>query len=297
MARESTSGARPRRGANGKAGPALLEPPPGSHATSVPSRGYGDADYAGVPGGSAQRFGIDEANLAIRRNFIRLGEQERSLLAGLTPWARSVAEEIAREFYNWQFEFGPTRRFFESHAQNTGTSISQLRQTLERAQTGYFTQIFEGAEGSWGVGYFERRLKVGAIHDKINLPFKWYIGSYAEFQRLTSLYLRKAFKDPKKIAAAEQAINKVFNYDIQAISDAFLMNTFESMGLSLEAVQAAPGADKTEHLDQIKEALSAVLERAEAIASGDLDSSAFDASDGQTEKGRSGIRSHRSGKV
>ncbi len=138
------------------------------------------------------------------------------------------------------------------------------------------------------MGYFERRLKVGAIHDKINLPFKWYIGSYAEFQRLTSLYLRKAFKDPKKIAAAEQAINKVFNYDIQAISDAFLMNTFESMGLSLEAVQAAPGADKTEHLDQIKEALSAVLERAEAIASGDLDSSAFDASDGQTDKGALG---------
>jgi methyl-accepting chemotaxis protein len=286
MARESKSGARPRQGASGKAGSALLEPLLGSHGTSVPARGgYSGASHAGESGGSAQRFGIDDANLAIRRNFIRLGEEERNLLAQLIPWARSVAAEMAREFYDWQFEFGPTRRFFESQAHNSGTSIGQLRQTLERAQAGYFTQIFEGAEENWGVGYFERRLEAGAIHVTINLPFKWYIGSYAEFQRLTSLYLRKAFKDPKKIAAAEQATNKVFNYDIQAISDAFLMNTIEWMGLSLDGVEAAPGADKTEHVDQIKGAFSAVLERAEAIACGDLDSSAFDSWGGQAEKG------------
>ena len=182
---------------------------------------YSGSGHSGGTLSSAQRFGIDEANLAIRRNFIRLGEEERSLLSELTPWARSVASEIAKEFYDWQFEFGPTRRFFESHAQGAGTSIGQLRQTLERAQTGYFTQIFEGAEENWGVDYFERRLKVGLIHDKINLPFKWYIGSYCEFQRLTSLYLRKGFKDSKKIAAAEQAIYKIFNYEIQASATRF----------------------------------------------------------------------------
>ena len=285
MARESKGGTAPRHGASGKGGAALLESPlrsPSHGATAsggsgnrpgtlVPARGgHGGADHSGASGGNAQRFGIDEENLAIRRNFIRLGEEERSLLAELTPWARSVAAEIAREFYNWQFEFGPTRRFFDSHAQNTGTSVSQLRQALERAQTGYFTQIFEGAEENWGVGYFESRLKIGLIHDKINLPFKWYIGSYSEFQRLTSIYLRKAFKDPRKIAAAEQAVNKVFNYDIQAIGDAFLMNTFESMGLGLEGVEAAPGTDKTEHIDQIKEAIGVLLRQARALSADHL---------------------------
>ena len=97
----------------------------------------------------------------------------------MIPWARSVAAGIAKEFYDWQFEFGPTRRFFEGYAQGSSIPIGQLRQALERAQTGYFTQIFEGAEENWGAGYFERRLKVGSIHDKINLPFKWYIGSYS----------------------------------------------------------------------------------------------------------------------
>jgi malate synthase len=55
------------------------------------------------------------------------------------------------------------------------------------------------------VDYFVRRLKVGAIHDKINLPFWWYIGSYVECQRLTSMHLREAFQDAQEIASAEQA--------------------------------------------------------------------------------------------
>ncbi len=225
---------------------------------------------------SAQHFGIDESNLEARRQFIRLGEEERTLLAGMVSWARSAAPQIAKEFYDWQFEFGPTRRFFEAHAQKVGVSISQLRQALERSQTGYFIQIFEGAEENWGLGYFERRLKVGAIHDKINLPFKWYIGSYSEYQRLTRLQLREAFSDAEQITAAEEAIFKVFNYDMQAIGDAFLMSTFETMGLDLEGVRNMAAADKTEHLEQVKEVVMLTVERANALAAGDLNHSIFD---------------------
>ncbi len=91
-----------------------------------------------------------------------------------------------------------------------------------------------------------------------------------EYQRLTGLYLRKAFKDADKIAAAEQAIFKVFNYDIQAVSEAFLMNTFESVGLSLDNIQAAPGADRTEHVDQIKDAIGVLLQQATVLSEDQL---------------------------
>jgi hypothetical protein len=199
-----------------------------------PLRSAGRAATTGKPPrSSAQNFWIDESSLEARRQFIRLGEEERRLLAGLISWARSVTPQIAKKFYDWQFEFGPTRRFFETYAKSVGMPLSQLREALERAQTGYFVQIFEGAEEDWGVSYFERRLKVGALHDKINLPFKWYIGSYVEYQRLTSIQLREACQDAQQIAAAEQAIFKVFNCDTQAIGDAFLMTTMTSPTASL----------------------------------------------------------------
>jgi methyl-accepting chemotaxis protein len=270
-----------RHGISGKAGTKLIEPP------KPPARRGTGHDNAPHPaaGRAVQRFGIDESNLAVRRDFMRLGEEARILLEELIPWARSIAPRIAKEFYNWQFEFEPTLRFFESYAQSSGRSLSQVRQALERAQAGYFTEIFEGAEQNWGVEYFERRLKVGAIHDTINLPLKWYLGSYAEFQSLTSDLLRETFKDAVKVAAAERAIFKVFNYDMQAICEAFLMNTFESIGLSLDNIQVAPGSDKTEHIDQVKAAIALLIEQAECLASGDLDASAFDSAEEQGDKG------------
>jgi methyl-accepting chemotaxis protein len=279
-------GAQPRQEGDRKYGGATLEPPARFPTRGAPAGGAGNRrePSSGLTG-TAQNFGIDESNLETRRKFIRLGEEEKSVLTGLISWARSMAPLIAREFYDWQFEFGPTRRFFETYAQGAGMPISQLRQTLERAQTGYFAQIFEGAEENWGVGYFEQRLKVGAIHDKINLPFKWYIGSYVEFQRLTSLHLREAFRDAQEIASAEQAIFKVFNYDMQAIAEAFLMTTFETIGLSLESIRTAPGADKTEHLDQLKAAISLIVEQADALAAGDLDNSIFRSAEQGTDNG------------
>jgi len=222
----------------------------------------------GAPSGSAlaAKFGIDDRNLALRRKFLRLGEREATLLMEMLPWARSVAAPIVKDFYDWQFDFPSTRRFFEAHAQRRGIPLAALRERLEGAQVRYFTEIFEGAAFNWNVEYFERRLYVGWLHDQINLPYKWYMGSYCEFQHLLSLYLRKDFEDREKVLAVEQAVNKVFNYDMQAIGDSFLLNTLESIGLNIDSVVATPDTDRTEHIDQIKSTIATLLAQAEAIA-------------------------------
>jgi methyl-accepting chemotaxis protein len=223
-------------------------------------------------GGKAQRpafvkkFGIDDHNLGLRRRFVRLGDAEAALLVEMLPWARSVAPALIKDFYDWQFEFPATRRFFELHAHRRSMALPALREHLERAQIQYFTEVFEGAASGWNVEYFERRLYVGWLHDQIDLPYKWYIGSYCELQHLLSIYLRKTFQDPEKVWAVERAVSKVFNYDMQAVGDSFLLNTLESMGLSIDSVVATSTTDRTEHIDQIKLTIGKLLEQAEAIA-------------------------------
>src|SRR5580704_19160678 len=81
-----------------------------------------------------RRLGIDAANLEIRREFVRLTSRERGLLLDLVPWAQSAAPDIAREFYDFQFSFAPTRRFFERFAAQKGLPVDQLRQVLEQSQ-------------------------------------------------------------------------------------------------------------------------------------------------------------------
>src|SRR5262249_49320181 len=133
-------------------------------------------------------------------------------------------------------------------------ALPALRRALEAAQAGYLTEVFAGAAIDWDLRYFEKRLGVGATHDRIKLPFKWYIGAYTEYYRLLAAYLRRDVDDMEKIARVEAAAMKVFNLDLQAIGDSFLLATlgsvFEAMGLTLDA--AGIEGDKSSQIHKVK---------------------------------------------
>ena len=222
------------------------------------------------------RFGIEEANLARRREFVRLDEDDRVVLLRLEPWAAQVSPAIAREFYDWQFAFAPTAAFFESFAAARRMPLQAFRELLEATQANYIHGVFAGAKHNWGIEYFEHRLNIGVVHDRINLPFKWYIGSYAEMQRLLGQHLRLDFKDARLVARALDAISRVFNYDMQAIGDSFLLNTLESMGLNVSAIEETRGGDKTESLRQVKDAIQVLTDQCTALAEGRLNDAVFD---------------------
>ena len=204
---------------------------------------------------------MDDQNLALRRQFIGLDDEDRMLLGELAPWAQEVAADVAQEFYDWQFDFPPTRQFFDGIAAAKGIPLSALRKQLEDAQTGYVIEIFAGSSIGWDARYFEKRLLVGAVSDQINLPVKWSVGSYPELQRILSGYLDRDFADKNKARRAEAAIGRVFNLDLQAMLDGFVLNTLEGMlesaGIGLDVV-CAPG-DKGEQVSKIKQVLNGQL--------------------------------------
>ena len=196
---------------------------------------------------------IDETNLAARRAFVRLGPEEVALLASLIPWAERTAPRLAREFYDWQFTFPGTRAFFERRARATGQGLEALRAALEAAQARYLVELFRGAAEGYGPAYLERRLSIGATHDRIDLPLKWYLGSYAELERLIALALRSELKKPEPRERALEAIRRVMNLDMQAVVDAYLLSLFRSIGLDAR-LEVPPGADRSECMAAVKSA-------------------------------------------
>lgn len=221
---------------------------------------------AAVTTSICERFGINEQNLALRRAFIDLEDKDQKLILELIPWAEKTVSMIVKEFYDWQFTFKPTLSYFERFAQSRKMPLEAVRKHLEQAQSGYLLGVFSGAKTSWGVEYFESRLNIGSVHDRINLPYKWYVGSYVSMQQLVRKHLRASFDDTEKLTAMEDALLKVFNYDMQAVGDSFLLNTLESMGTSVTSIQTEGTNDKTEHIDQIKSAIATLLAQAKAIA-------------------------------
>lgn len=216
---------------------------------------------------------INEANLNLRKQFIDLNEEDVRILKQLQPWAERVADTIAKEFYDVQFAFPPTREFFERYAQKKGITLEQLRQGLEKTQAQYFRDIFQEAakSGQFGMDYFERRLRIGYVHAVIDLPQKWYAGSYALYQRLVRKYLQRDFRwKPTFRARAEAAIFKVFNYDMQAVTDSYLMYLMQTFGVDMSTAATDQTRDITEQVVQIQTSMQNLLKALDGVAKGDL---------------------------
>jgi methyl-accepting chemotaxis protein len=215
---------------------------------------------------------MSEESLRERREFIGLGVKEIRSLARLTAFIQRNASKIVKEFYDYQFACPPTRRYFDSQAKQRGIPLEALREHLEQAQAKYLVEIFEEAASGRGFkqDYFEVRLRVGRIHNKIDLPPKWYIGSYTTYFMLIRKHLwRRYFYLPALVFRAESAILKVFNYDTQAISDAFTLDMMESAGMDL--VHVSGDGDLTEYIGYMKNAFAQEIRGvAEALAAGDL---------------------------
>lgn len=222
----------------------------------------------------ATYYRITEQTLDLRRQFIQLGPEDVLALARLYEWAKRRAPDIARDFYDHQFSFPPTLAFFEKFARDHNRPLSALRSQLEGAQAKYFVQIFEEAAqgGKFGKDYFEKRLQVGRIHNIIDLPLKFYLGSYAFYFDLVRKYLRQDFRYRRKtVESVERAVYIVFNYDMQAVCDSFLLDMMESAGFDLVNVPVAEGRDLTEYVGYVKRAFSEEIQHvAEALSSGDL---------------------------
>jgi methyl-accepting chemotaxis protein len=206
--------------------------------------------------GLTDQYRISEESLALRRQFLRLEPRDIATLRSLAGWADRVADDLARDFYDHEFAFSPTATFFERYGAGKGLTVAQLRPRLEHTQAGYFRGIFQEAVegGRFGRDYFEKRLAIGKVHNIINLPQKWYVGSYPLYFDLVRKYLRRRlWYKPWLHARAERAIFTVFNFDLQAVSDAFFYDYLQSIGLDLEAIEVRDrNHDLSEHYDEFK---------------------------------------------
>ncbi len=209
-------------------------------------------------------YHITPENLSLRRRFIGLDADVIALLGSLRPWAAEVADDVAAELTDHTFAFPAAAEFFDAYVARKGISLSALRKGWHAAQVGHWHAIFAepGKAQPYGTAYFEALLQVGALHNQIDLPLKWFLGTYPRYLDAVRHALRDtppeiaraeakgslwrprhdASPDPAVLADAERAIRIVFNYDQQAITDAFYFDTFATLGVNLGEIQSGSAA-------------------------------------------------------
>ncbi|GIV07172.1 MAG: hypothetical protein KatS3mg017_0374 [Fimbriimonadales bacterium] len=220
----------------------------------------------------AEQLHVNDQNLRQRKQFLRLSAREAELLRKYASWAEQIAPDYTREFYDFQFNFGETRTFFERYAQKKGVSLSQMRVGLEQAQANYLLDIFREAQrgGDFGIEFFQKRLRIGYVHNAIDLPMKWYLGSYGMHIDILSRYIREAeeIMPPEDGRELFQAIVRVFLYDIQAILDSFIVMLLQDFGLDTSSVRVnSVNHDITDYLGEVRSLFAEAI--GSAISAGD----------------------------
>ncbi len=229
---------------------------------------------------AASIYQIDERGLELRRAYMGLTDAELELLSSLRPWAERNSDALGAALAEHTFTFAPSGTFLREYAEGKGIALGDLKKGWGGAQGAHLRDIFTQAAtpGGFGVRYFEALLGVGALHSKINLPLKWFLGTYPVFLDLIHDALRADTPEPAVVEgrswgrptkrvdvdvlnAAERAISRIFNYDSQAIVEAFYYDTFASMGANLRMTgDAGPGRDISDLFGDVRNTMHATLQ-------------------------------------
>ena len=180
------------------------------------------------------KVGLDDASRRRRLEFFELGSEDEACLDELRAFVRAHVDEIVEVFYAHLASFEETRALLGDDAQ-----VARLKK-LQRA---YFLRF---AEGSLDADYFESRLRVGAVHARIDLKPHWYLGTYGLYLRLLIDRLGEHYRaDPDRLRALVGALSKVIFLDVSLGIDAYIWSGYVDRALAQEYRRVAEVAERT----------------------------------------------------
>jgi heme-based aerotactic transducer len=130
-----------------------------------------EADRRGVDGERlTARIGIDSEEIAWRKSYTRFDEADVERLASKADLFADIAPDLVDDFY--------------AHLQSHEATVEILGRSskgidvLKDDQTRYLQEL---GGGDYGVDYFDRRARVGKLHDMLDLGPKIYLGAYTVY--------------------------------------------------------------------------------------------------------------------
>jgi rsbT co-antagonist protein RsbR len=168
---------------------------------------------------------LDEAELRSRRAFFTLTDDDLARLGSLRPFAEKVIDGIVEDFYDLLLSHPDTKKFFPDE-------VAVRR--VKRTQKEYFLGLFAGR---CDLAYVEDRLRVGAIHERIGLAPKWYLGAYRNYLQLIHDRLFAELGDVAAVRAAFASIKKIVFFDVALAIDTYIAANLEALGRHQAAIR------------------------------------------------------------
>jgi methyl-accepting chemotaxis protein len=189
-------------------------------------------------------IGIDEEELAWRKEFLGFDDEDAERLASLEPVVDENLDDLVEAFNDSLYGYDRTREVIGR------SDVAEVddREYLDRVVAGYY-RSFTG--GEYDLGYYAARTRIGRLHDKVDMPLHFFGGMFANaagivFEALNETATAEATEglDPEAAAQVDAAFDEAFanamavirglNLDMQVINDTYIHSYSESMRAEIE---------------------------------------------------------------
>ena len=142
--------------------------------------------------------------------FVLLNQEDLDILAGAGQVAAKV-DEVAESFYEHILGEADLRALIERES-----TIERLRASLTRYVQTFFDGRFDDRR-------MEGVIRIGVVHDRIDLPLQSYIGATLRIDRIIIPALIESFHhDPIMLGKAIMAYRKLLTADVAAVTQTFI---------------------------------------------------------------------------
>jgi len=169
---------------------------------------------------------IDAREIERRKAFLEFREEDAEALKSLNEIAQTYAEPVIEDFYRHILAFEETRAFFGD---------PKRLERVKRLQKEYFLRL---TQGDYTADYVANRLRIGTVHEQINLDPKWYLGAYNFYLRAVGSRLQEKFAcEPNKAFASLLSMMKLVFLDIGLALDTYFFAREATMRKQQEAIR------------------------------------------------------------
>jgi len=197
---------------------------------------------------------FDEAMRKQRMAFLKFEQRDHELLHDLEDLFRERLDEISEQFYRHMLAFEETRKVFRDEA---------MIRRLGEAQKAYLMQALRGP---YDADYFERRWRIGFIHNAIHVEPHWFIGAFQLYHRiLYPIILERYRDDAAAVVDHIQALDKIMNLDLQLGNQSYYihyegtMDKLRQLNLKIEAASLAKSQFLANMSHEFRTPLNAII--------------------------------------
>lgn len=173
-----------------------------------------------------QEMDLTKEEQEARKAFLEFTEDDVAALKEMDPVAQQYADPVIEAFYEHLMSFEDTAAYFRDPA--------TLRR-VKQQQKQYFIEL---TKGDYGPDYVANRVHVGAVHQRINLAAKWYLGMFNFYLRTVATKMLEAFQDdPRKAIRNLMSLVKIIFFDIGVQVDTYIYQRERTIRQQQEAIR------------------------------------------------------------